>query len=107
MTTAEFKEICKKFGDQTLPESERWKSIKAISVNEMDYPINFEDSFNKNMIYFLENESIGDGFYLMEYAHSDLDLFNRNKICSFIPIESVLAVSFKYNKELLGEDEQP
>ena len=87
MTVAVFNSIAKQYGDQSLPDNEKWKSLMSFSIAGSSYPI----------AYYVENAPFGSGFLLLEPPHSDLEvLVGKKQTCCFIPIEYVVDVAFRY-----------
>lgn len=97
MTVDVFNSIAKQYGDQSLPDNEKWKSLMSFSIAGSSYPIDFATRFQDNMAYYVENASFGSGFLLLEPPHSDLEvLVGKKQTCCFIPIEYVVDVAFRY-----------
>jgi len=96
MESTTFSELCKKLGNQSLPEAERWKSIKYILCEEQNEPsFDFQAMLNANRVAFIDDDDVGEGFLVLDYTNSDLGVIQRNNLtATFIPLERILIVSF-------------
>lgn len=101
MLKENFDALCKYLGDQSLPENERWKSLKYISFTGHVLPtIDFQNAFKKHMAYYVDNNETGPGIFVLDFADSDLGVTNINdKVITFIPLERIEVVTFTVNKK--------
>ena len=59
MEYANFKKLCTYLGDQSLPEDERWKSLKYINIAGQAIPgFDFQRLLRENRINFVNSEDI-------------------------------------------------
>lgn len=95
MTIKTFNALCKALGDQSLPEKDRWKSIKYISIAGQASPgFDFQTMVKRNAIFFINNEG-KSMFVLIDAANPDMGVMNLNDpVVSFIPLSVVDSVSF-------------
>ena len=98
-----FLDLCKNFGDPSLPEAERWKSVKYISTEGQMEPLDFEFLFKHNEAYFINSEEYGTGFILIETPYTEFEPVNNNpnspgnkkRIVTFIALTMVNSISFR------------
>lgn len=100
MEYANFKKLCTYLGDQSLPEDERWKSLKYINIAGQAIPgFDFQRLLRENRINFVNSEDIGPGFTILDNANSDMGITNINDpVLSFIPLISIDSVTFVVTK---------
>lgn len=100
MEYANFKKLCTYLGDQSLPEDERWKSLKYINIAGQAIPgFDFQRLLRENRINFINSEDIGPGFTILDNANSDMGITNINDpVLSFIPLISIDSVTFVVTK---------
>ena len=100
MEYANFKKLCTYLGDQSLPEDERWKSLKYINIAGQAIPgFDFQRLLRENRINFINSEDIGPGFTILDNANSDMGITNINDpVLSFIPLVSIDSVTFVVTK---------
>lgn len=100
MEYANFKKLCTYLGDQSLPEDERWKSLKYINIAGQVIPgFDFQRLLRENRINFINSEDIGPGFTILDNANSDMGITNINDpVLSFIPLISIDSVTFVVTK---------
>lgn len=93
MLKSQITSLCNAFGDQSIPESERWKCIKYIFTENPI--IDAQLLISKGELIYIDNANIGAGFYVMGSPNADFGIPNRDeKIVTFIPIELVDKISF-------------
>jgi hypothetical protein len=84
--------LCKAFGDQTLPDNEKWKCIKYIFIEN---PIvDVELLIKKNEIKYIDNAENGAGFYILATPNADFGISKLNeKLVTFIPLKIIDKIS--------------
>lgn len=96
-----FHTLCETLGDQSYDTADRWKSIKYITTEGAMEPIDFEFYYKNNLGYFMDNDSMGTGFLLLETPYAEFEPLNqpkrdkRKKILTFIGIEMINALGFR------------
>ena len=101
MEYSNFKSLCNTLGDQSLPEEDRWKSLKYINIEGQAIPgFDFQRLLKENRITFVESEDVGPGFIIIDSYNSDMGVENINSpILSFIPLDSVDSLTFVVTKQ--------
>lgn len=106
--------MCKTYGDPTLSDDEKWKSIAYIATITTKTPT-FSAQYYLRTDQFFYSESFGEpGFFLIDYPYSPFGPFSHEHglIVTFYPLSKVTAVaitpknSFK-NGEPTVEPEKP
>ena len=93
MLKSQITSLCNAFGDPSLPESERWKCIKYIFTENPI--IDAQLLISKGELIYIDNASIGAGFYVMGSPNADFGIPNKDeKIITFIPLSLVDKISF-------------
>ena len=84
--------LCQSFGDPKLLDNEKWKSIKYIFIEN---PIvDVQKLVKHNEIMYIDNLTIGPGFYILSHANSDLGINNHNDlVVTFIPLKIIDKIS--------------
>lgn len=101
MLLTNFNTLCQNLGDQTLDVSERWMSLKYISIAGQASPgFDFQRLLRENRIFFITNNEIGPGFLILDAANSDMGVININDpVLSFIPLSVIDSVTFMVTKK--------
>lgn len=105
MTIETFLDTCKRYGDQSLPENERWKSIKYFSTEGQMESTDFEFYYKHNEAYFINDSSTGPGFIFLETPYTEFGAPHRNKdgsnkkIITFVSLIMVNALGFTSDSE--------
>lgn len=92
MLKTQFDWLCKNFGDQSLPIKERWKAIKYVYIENP--LIDVQSRISKGNFIYIDNESIGPGFYILSKPNADIEPINSGQIIHFIPLKLVDKISF-------------
>jgi len=87
MTHKQLNFLCSTFGNSRQPESERWKCIKYIYIEKP--LIDIQSFLNKGEVIYINNESVGPGFYIMGKPNADFGINDSIPIVTFIPIDAV------------------
>ena len=99
MTIEDFRTICNAYGDQSLPENERWKSIKMLSVEGQMQGTDFGYYYDNNLGYFLDVDGFPPVFVILESPYAEFEPFNyKDKIVTIITLTMVNALGFKTPK---------
>lgn len=104
MLVSQFDYLCKTFGDPSIPESDRWKSIKYIYI-ENPLP-DFQTLLKEHNIIYINNESIGAGFYIISPPNADTDPINKGLVVSFIPLEMIDKISFILDDSIVNSENE-
>jgi hypothetical protein len=105
MTKETFNSLCNKFANPDLPEGEKWKDLKYFTTEGQMEPLDFGYYFDMNMGYFIDDDTIGTGFLILEYPYAEFGVCYRDhshatkKIATFIGLDMVNAVSFRVKDE--------
>lgn len=95
MNVAKFEYLCEKFGDQSLPKDERWKSIQSLHIYSSYEPIgSFQTMLNNNLIWYMNDETIGPGFFYICAPDSTYEPINNNYNISWIDLDYITEVTF-------------
>ena len=93
MLKSQITSLCNVFGDQSLPESERWKCIKYIFTENPI--IDAQLLISRGELIYIDNANIGAGFYVMGSPNADFGIPNKDdKVITFIPLALVDKISF-------------
>ena len=96
MTIDDFRTICNTYGDKTLPEGERWKSIKYISVEGQMESTDFGYYYDNNLGYFLDVDDFPQVFVILATPYAEFQPLNyKEKIATIITLTMVNALGFK------------
>lgn len=80
------------FGDQELPENERWKCIKYIYCENP--VIDVQLLLDRGEIEYIDNSDIGPGFYILGSPNAEFGLFGgTEKVITFIPLAMIDKIS--------------
>ena len=102
MVIEEFRTICSTYGDQSLAENERWKSIKYISVEGQLEATDFGYYYENNLGYFLDIEGYPPVFLIIEPPYAEFEPINRGKkILTIITLQMVNSLGFRNNQEVM------
>lgn len=96
MTSEQYNFLCSTFGNSRKPASERWKCTKYIYIENP--LIDIQAFLNKGEVIYIDNESIGSGFYILGTPNADFGVINTEKIITFIPIEAIDKVTLMLNE---------
>ena len=104
MTKEQFDYIVKTFGNPDLPEAERWKSIQSLHIfGSYDTIGSFQGMLKNDQIYYMNHETMGPGFFIMNYPDNSYETINNDYGIIFIPIEKIDIVSM-IGMEKYGND---
>lgn len=95
MTKTQLQYLCTTYGDKSLSENEKWKSIYSFSTCTTKMPtFAFQYYLSRNMVSYVEDGVNEPGFAIISHkpAHSGIDSYKK-RICTFIPLSSIIAVS--------------
>lgn len=106
MEYTNFVNLCKYLGDQSLPEADRWKSLKYINISGQAIPgFDFQMLLRAGRINFITNTDVGPGFVILDSAYSDMGITNiSDPVLTFIPLGSVDSFTFVVTKKPSGND---
>lgn len=101
MEYSNFVNLCKHLGDQSLPENERWKSLKYVNIAGQAIPgFDFQRLLKEGRINFISNTDVGPGFTILDAANSDMGVTSlKEPVLSFIPLTSVDSFTFVVTKK--------
>ena len=83
--------LCNTFGNQSLPDNEKWKCIKNIYVENP--LVDVENCIKNGKIQYINNESIGPGFYIMSTPDSSFGVHKNESVVTFIPLKLIDKIS--------------
>ena len=101
MTKETFRALCEALGDQSYDAEDRWKSLKYVSTEGSMEPIDFESLYINNKAYFIDDDSIGTGFLMLETPYVEFEPLNQpdknhpKRVLTFMGLEMVNAISFR------------
>lgn len=102
MTDTEFTALCNKLGDQSLPEGERWKSIKYAGVFGNSRVLEVQRLFNENRLYLVDDPNFGKSFIYFDTPIADYEVTNcQEKTVSVIPLEKFDQFIFGCNYDVI------
>ena len=104
MLVSQFDYLCQTFGDPSIPETDRWKSIKYIYV-ENPLP-DFQTLLKEHNIIYINNASIGAGFYIISPPNSNLEPINKGLVVSFVPLDMVDKISFILDDSIIHSGDE-
>jgi len=87
MTREQLNFLCSTFGNSKKPESERWKCIKYIYIENP--LIDIQSFLNKGEVIYVDNDSIGPGFYIMGKPNADFGINDNTTVVTFIPLDVI------------------
>ena len=103
MLKSQFNFLCNTFGDPNLSESDKWKSIKYIFIEN---PIaNVQTLLKRNEILYVDNSDIGPGFYILSYSNADLGVPKYNeRVVTFLPLKLIDKISILASLDINDDD---
>ena len=110
MLKSQFNFLCNTFGKSNLPDSEKWRCVKYIYIEN---PIvDVQKLIKRGEILYVDNSGIGPGFYILSYTNSDLGVpkFNE-RVVTFIPLSLIDKISIipslgDSDDDDMGEDDE-
>ena len=95
MTKSQFEYLCETYGDPSLPDGEKWKSVCYIATTTTKVPtFSFQHYLLRDKIAY--SEKIGEpGFFITDYQPAQSGVFNNSigMITTFIPLRMITAIT--------------
>lgn len=95
MLKSQFDYLCNSYGDSSVSEEDRWKSIKYIYNENPLFDV--QTLIKENRIIYIDNIAVGPGFYVLEAPYAFSMANSDELVITFIPLSVIDKISFVTN----------